>query len=60
MTFYSTRHEKLKELNICETKHCEIKVCELELEKSKVCGKTANEQIFMAFTYLSMDFKSFN
>ena len=42
----------LREPNICETKNCEIKVCELDLEKSKNCEKIANEQIFIAFTYL--------
>ena len=46
----------LRQLNICETKYCEIKVCELDLEKPKNCGKIANEQIFIAFTYLFMDF----
>ena len=46
----------LRELNICEIKNCEIKVCELDLEKSKNCGKIPNEQTFIAFTYLLMDF----
>ena len=46
----------LRELNICETKNFEIKVCELDLEKSRNCGKTANEKIFNAFIYLFMDF----
>ena len=48
--------KELRELNICETKNCEIKVCELDLEKSTNCGKIANEQIFIAFNYLFMDF----
>ena len=51
-----SRTKELRELNICETKNCEIKVCELDLEKSKNCGKITNEQIFIAFTYLFMDF----
>ena len=38
------------------TKNCEIKVCELDLEASKKCEKIANEQIFIAFTYLFKDF----
>ena len=46
----------LRELSICEKKKSEIKVCEPDLEKSKNCGKIANEQIFIAFTYLFMDF----
>ena len=46
----------LRELKICETKNCKIKVCELDLEKSKNSGKIANDQIFIAFTYLFMDF----
>ena len=46
----------LRQLNICETKYCEIKAYELDLEKPKNCGKIANEQIFIAFTYLFMDF----
>ena len=46
----------LREVNICETKNCGIKVCELDLEKSKNCGKIANEQIFIVFTYLFMYF----
>ena len=46
----------LRELNICETRNFEIKVCELDLEKSRNCGKIANEQIFIAFNYLFMDF----
>ena len=48
--------KELKKLNICETKNCEIKVGEQDLEKWKKCGKIANEQIFIAFTYLFMDF----
>ena len=46
----------LKELNICETKNYEIKICELDLEKLKNYGKIVNEQIFIAFTYLFIDF----
>ena len=46
----------LRELNICETKNSEISVCKLDLKKSENCGKIANEQIFIAFTYLFMDF----
>ena len=45
-------------INVCETKNCEIKVCELDLETKKKCGKIANEQIFIAFTYLFKDFIS--
>ena len=33
-----------------------MKICELDVEKSKSCGKIANEQIFIAFTYLFTDF----
>ena len=33
MNFSSTRHERVREVDICETKNCEIKVCELDLEK---------------------------
>ena len=33
-----------------------MKICELDVEKSKSCGKIASEQIFIAFTYLFMDF----
>ena len=40
-----------------QTKNCEITVDELDLEKSKNCGKIANEQIFIAFTYLWILFK---
>ena len=46
----------LKELNICETKNGEIKICELDLAKWKIFGKIANEEIFIAFTYLFVDF----
>ena len=35
---------------------CEIKVCELDLGKSKYCGNIPNEQVFIAFIYLFMDF----
>ena len=44
------------ELNIYETKNWEIKICELDLKNSERCGKIANEQIFIAFIYLFMDF----
>ena len=54
--FVSPGTKGLRELNICETKTCKIKVCELDHEKSRNCGKTANEQIYIAFTYLFMDF----
>ena len=40
------------EINICETKNCVIKVFELDLEKSKNDRKTANDQIFVAFTII--------
>ena len=56
MTFCPPQHKRLRELNICETKNCEIKVCELDLKKSKNCKKIVNEQIFIAFTHLFMDF----
>ena len=46
----------LRELNICETKNCEIKVCELDLKNEKNCENIVNEQIFMAFTYLFVEF----
>ena len=46
----------LRELNIYETKSWEFKVCELDIEKWKNCGNIPNEQIFIAFTYLFMDF----
>ena len=39
-----------------QTKNCEKKVRELDLEKLKNCGNIPNEQIFIAFTYLFMDF----
>ena len=46
--------KRLRELNICETENCEknVEKCELYLEQSKNCGQFANEQIFVAFTYL--------
>ena len=56
MTFFPSGTKGLWELNICETKNCEIKVYELYLEKLKNCGKIANEQIFIEFTYLFMEF----
>ena len=46
----------LRELNICDIKNCEIKACELDLEKCENCGNIPNEQIFIAFTYLFIDF----
>ena len=46
----------LRELNICETKFCEIKICELDLEKWKTLWKDCEWVIFIAFTYLFMDF----
>ena len=56
MTFRSIRHERVKGLHICETKNHEIKVCYVDLEKWNNCGKIANEQIFITFKYLFMDF----
>ena len=48
---------KGRELNICKTKNWETnKSCELDFQKSKNCGKIANEQIFIAFIYLLVDF----
>ena len=46
----------LRERNICERKNCGIKACELNLGKWKKCGKNANEQVFIAFTYTFTDF----
>ena len=37
-------------------KFCKIKVCEMDHKKSKKCLKIANEEIFIAFTYLLIDF----
>ena len=31
-------------------------MCELDLAKWKILGKIANEEIFIAFTYLFVDF----
>ena len=50
MTFW------LRKRNICERKNCGIEACELDLEKLKNYAKIANEQIFVAFNYLFMDF----
>ena len=44
----------LRELNICEKNDCEI--FELDLKKWKKCGNIVGEQIFIALTYLFMDF----
>ena len=53
-TFVPPATKRLRELNIRETENCEknVEKCELYLEQSKNCGQFANEQIFVAFTYL--------
>ena len=57
MTFCSTLHERVKGTKyLWNKKNEKIKVCELDLEKWKYCGKIVNEEIFIAFTYLFMDF----
>ena len=53
---FSPDTKGLRELKICETKNCKIRVSEMDLEKCRNCGKIANEQIFIAFTYILMDF----
>ena len=55
--FVPSAAKRLRELNICETENLEKNIekcekCELDLEQSKNCGKFANEQIFVTFTYL--------
>ena len=43
-------------LNICETKNAKLKFVNWTSKNEKNCGKIANEQIFITFTYLFIDF----